>query len=287
MANAYIERGPITEALGDHDITDLYLAFVDAFSAYRPAVKLSLIEFKRKFFEFYRTDKDYSPVIIFDNAIAGFGLTTYGIYEGKKAAWVSALGIRPAYRGRGWSHFLIRELVETARSSGLWSMLLEVQTHNDPAVSLFSAYGFVIRRKLFSYRRVRLGSATSYPWTVRSFDRLKIPFDQADNARLPAFGETMEFIENEKKNHITLLVYDVDDQPTGFLLMDSDTGRIRHIFVKKRLRRQKFGSALMDAAVQKHEGINMINVDEGFPHQFLEYHGFRQEQEQYEMILRL
>jgi ribosomal protein S18 acetylase RimI-like enzyme len=62
--------------------------------------------------------------------------------------WCGGFGVAPAYRGRGAGKRLAREMVETARASGLSSLQLEVLTQNDAARAIYEAAGLRVRRRL-------------------------------------------------------------------------------------------------------------------------------------------
>jgi RimJ/RimL family protein N-acetyltransferase len=62
--------------------------------------------------------------------------------------WCGGFGIVPAFRGRGAGKRLAREMVETARASGLRSLQLEVLSQNAAARAIYEGAGLSVRRRL-------------------------------------------------------------------------------------------------------------------------------------------
>ncbi|MEJ2003567.1 MAG: GNAT family N-acetyltransferase [Cyclobacteriaceae bacterium] len=290
MAHIYIEKGPVPESLGKSDFTDLYLAFMDAFRDYQPRVQMTLAAFCRKFIDFYQTDPNLSSILWYKGRIAGFGLVSTGIVNGRNTAWVSALGVRSEYRKRGWSHFLVKHITDKARNWGMDQVSLEAQTRNESAIALFTSHNFAVNRKLVHYRLTEPRWIKVDQKKVSIKNYIDIPFDLSVTGKYVfTFQESISFIESEQKSHTTFIIKNSEDSPAGYLLMDSDTGRIRHIFVLPRERGQGYGTALIARACQMNKHLDMINVDTENIElcRFLGKMGFRIEMEQYEMILTL
>ena len=57
-------------------------------------------------------------------------------------AFISSIGIKQAFRGRGIGALLINKAVEVARKQGMRRIRLEVNCHNDAALKLYHRYGF-------------------------------------------------------------------------------------------------------------------------------------------------
>ena len=56
--------------------------------------------------------------------------------------WITALGVTPAYRGRGLGRHLLLGAVAALRAAGIGPILLEVATDNRAALGLYHACGF-------------------------------------------------------------------------------------------------------------------------------------------------
>ncbi|MBK8020729.1 MAG: GNAT family N-acetyltransferase [Chloroflexi bacterium] len=68
-------------------------------------------------------------------------------------AWLTRLGIMPAYRRHGIAYTLVDLLLESARRRGAVQAQLEVIDGNDAAHQLFRRFGFADRRSLLVIRR--------------------------------------------------------------------------------------------------------------------------------------
>lgn len=68
-------------------------------------------------------------------------------------ARIAAMGIIPAYRGRGLGALALSEVLANLRQSGDSRLVLEVIDTNEPAVRLYHRLGFRKRRRLVGYRR--------------------------------------------------------------------------------------------------------------------------------------
>jgi GNAT superfamily N-acetyltransferase len=68
-------------------------------------------------------------------------------------AWVSGVGVVPAWRRRGVARTMMRRLIAAAAEAGARTMLLEVIVENEPARRLYAALGFETVRELLTWQR--------------------------------------------------------------------------------------------------------------------------------------
>jgi GNAT superfamily N-acetyltransferase len=68
-------------------------------------------------------------------------------------AWVSGVGVMPAWRRRGIARTMMTRLIEAARRNGAHRITLEVIAQNTPAQNLYRALGFRINRELLTWQR--------------------------------------------------------------------------------------------------------------------------------------
>ena len=74
----------------------------------------------------------------------GAGLAAYGVLMGVgPTADVQRVVVDPTRRRRGLGRLVLRRLLDDAAARGCVEVLLEVREHNDPAVALYAAHGFV------------------------------------------------------------------------------------------------------------------------------------------------
>ena len=57
-------------------------------------------------------------------------------------AWLISMWVAPEVRGQGVGEALIDAVVEWARTTGAWRLLLDVGDHNRPATALYARKGF-------------------------------------------------------------------------------------------------------------------------------------------------
>lgn len=69
-------------------------------------------------------------------------IAVYANDQKQHCAFISSIGIKRAFRGRGIGALLINKAVEVARKQGMRRIRLEVNRHNDSALKLYHRYGF-------------------------------------------------------------------------------------------------------------------------------------------------
>jgi GNAT superfamily N-acetyltransferase len=77
-------------------------------------------------------------------------------------AWISAVGVLPAWRRRGIARHMMTHLLASARSLKIERASLEVIAENKPAQALYLSLGFRVQRELLTWRR----PATAEPLPV-------------------------------------------------------------------------------------------------------------------------
>jgi ribosomal protein S18 acetylase RimI-like enzyme len=126
--------------------TELAEMFNSAFTGYLLLVSMTA-EATAAHWRLYHIDGARS-LVTHDQAGAFVGLAYIGV-RGTRG-WCGGFGIAPAFRGRGAGKRLAREMVETARESGLRSLQLEVLSQNEAARAIYEAAGLTVRRRVRS-----------------------------------------------------------------------------------------------------------------------------------------
>lgn len=67
------------------------------------------------------------------------------LQEENEAIGIYGFGIIPDYRGRGYGRQMLEEAIRLVRSEGQKPIMLDVDTTNEPALSLYLSCGFVIK----------------------------------------------------------------------------------------------------------------------------------------------
>jgi mycothiol synthase len=77
------------------------------------------------------------------------GFLTAEVFSG--LAWISQVGVAPAWRGKGLAKALIVETLQHFREEGFKEVALHVNVNNPQAINLYSQLGFVYRLKRARY----------------------------------------------------------------------------------------------------------------------------------------
>ncbi|HYP64099.1 MAG TPA: GNAT family N-acetyltransferase [Acidocella sp.] len=79
-----------------------------------------------------------------DGRPAGFFILTlgYSVENGGMDGFIDDIYLLPEYRGRGLGRRAVALAIEAAREVGIRALLLEVESHNDRAYSLYRKMGF-------------------------------------------------------------------------------------------------------------------------------------------------
>jgi [ribosomal protein S18]-alanine N-acetyltransferase len=73
---------------------------------------------------------------------------------------IITLAVRPSYRRRGLARQLLHYTLEHMKIAGVTSVFLDVESGNQPAISLYEAHGFTYVRRRRLYYRQKDGSYT-------------------------------------------------------------------------------------------------------------------------------
>jgi GNAT superfamily N-acetyltransferase len=127
-----------------YDFAALAVMFTDAFTGYFFPMNMT-VEALATHWRLFHIDGARS-LVMRDSLDAFAGLAFIGV-RGTRA-WCGGFGIAPAYRGRGAGKRLAREMVDTARASGLRSLQLEVLSQNQAARAVYEGAGLTVRRRV-------------------------------------------------------------------------------------------------------------------------------------------
>ena len=268
--------------------TDIYLAFSDAFGDYKPSVGLTLPEFRQKFFVHYQTERRLSRIAVVKDEIAAFILSTPGYYQNRNSVYLSAVGVRPQYRGIGLLGAMFDDLIAQLKQEHYGQCLLEVLPSNERAIRIFKSKGFHEARRFLGFSGPAAACRPPENYSFKLKNNLYFPFSEGEVTGNTNFQETPAFMRKERKRLLTVVSED-QHQETGYLIINPVSGRIRHIFVLPEFRRKGIGTGLMHHAMMLVPKLKIINVDAGNDSllYFLEALGFLRQLEQIEMIMEL
>lgn len=88
--------------------------------------------------------EDLSFVAELNGEVIGYMISTImsGIFGIKRSAWISTMGVAPAYMGQGIGEKLAQETFEMAKAAGLEDIYTSVQWDSPDLLSYFKTMGF-------------------------------------------------------------------------------------------------------------------------------------------------
>ncbi len=126
-----------------------YQVYVDAFASRPGFPNWSEATWRAAFTGDASFRPDLSMLLWTGDQPAGYVLCAVAGDEG----WIPQIGIRPAYRKQGLASLLLGTAMRRFRDSGLSVAVLEVNTNNPEAASVYRRLGFVTSSRYTSYRK--------------------------------------------------------------------------------------------------------------------------------------
>lgn len=280
--------------LDPHNLTDIYITFMDAFSDYPVAFHLTKEQFARKFVQKLNLDFSLSAgAHNYDGSLAGFIFTALSEYEGKLTAYNGGTGVRPRYRGNQLTTQMYEYLLPLLESKKVKQCVLEVLTSNERAIKAYERIGF----KKTKYFKCYALSKQDYNETER-LDQWRLIKVDGPNWELyekfyelpPSFLDSQKMIDKNLENEIVIELQE-ENKCIGFAIYQPTFGRISQIGTDPNKRNQGVGKALIDYIFLTSElnKLTVINVNDEATNtkSFFEGIGFDNQIDQYEMTLSL
>lgn len=88
--------------------------------------------------ELNRNDCAIYRVITCKGRVAAYG----GVWKIVDEGHITNIAVHPSFRRMGFGGMILESLIDVCKAQGVKSMTLEVRTSNDPAISLYTKYGF-------------------------------------------------------------------------------------------------------------------------------------------------
>lgn len=278
------------------ELTDAYIAFMDAFSDYPLPFKLTKEQFVRKFVQKLRLDFGLSAgAYMYDGSLAGFIFTAVNQYEGVRTAYNGGTGVRVRYRGNRITTQMYEYLIPLFKANSINQCVLEVLTSNDKAIKAYKAIGFEKTKYFKCYALER--SKPNYEKVDLPINR-EIVTVKAPNWNLyksymdykPSFLDSTEMLTENLSNEVIIEMRE-DDVCIGFAIYQPAFGRISQIGIDPGKRRQKIGTALIDHVFKssslKRLSIVNVNDEATATKRFFENIGFDNQIDQFEMKMGL
>lgn len=271
----------------------LLLKFREAFSDYAHQFDLDSDRF-RNHLALNAVDLDRSVGCFDGDLMVGFSLNGFGDWNGRPTVYDAGTGVIPPHRRRGASEAMFRFQIPVFREAGIEQYLLEVITHNDPAVHLYKKLGFRIERELVFMEAN--GSLTPENCPTDAVEVRVIGSDDLD--RLSALWNTAPSWQNSNEAVARsgplrrILGAFIEGGCVGYVAYSTGLGRIAQFAVDTNHRRKGIGSRLlaeMQSELTPGEKMQVINLDKKLTDavRFFERRGFHIALTQYEMIMPL
>jgi ribosomal protein S18 acetylase RimI-like enzyme len=264
--------------------------FSEAFSDYALPFDLDLTKF-RNHINLNAIDLDRSVGCFHGKDLIGFSLNGFGRWKGKQTVYDAGTGVIPSYRRRGASEAMFRFMVPIFREAGAEQFLLEVITHNTPAVNLYKKLGFKIERELMFMEAPAALNEHTQPNNdieIRPLTAAQIvPLSALWHAD-PSWQNSNEAIGRSAQLR-TILGAFVGGECAGYIVYSRGLGRIAQFVVDMRFRDKGIGSRLlteMEREQKPGSKMQVINLDTRLADtvQFFRNRGFLPVLSQYEMI---
>lgn len=119
-------------------------------------VRASLPDVRRRFRRSW-TDQEAELVALHGGRVVGHIVVSREQHPVTRHVATLAVAVAPEHRGRGIGTALLREGIDWARGHGVDKLLLSVYPHNDAAIALYRALGFVQEGRLARHSRTPYG----------------------------------------------------------------------------------------------------------------------------------
>ncbi len=293
MDSIHQTSSPFCRFLDESYFTELYHAFLLAFSDYMMPVDLTEVQF-RNHIVLNAVDLSSSVGYFDGERIVGFSLNGFRDWHGIPTVYDAGTGVFPAHRRRGLSLEMFGMMMPIFQARGYRQCLLEVITSNRPAIDLYDSLGFrILRTVSLLHCPDDLKFRDSRPDGIEIRDA-----GQPDWARLrtfwdgePAWQNSCDAIDSTRDKKGFYAAYD-GDTIVGYIVFSKRVGRVAQIAVDRSHRRRGIGKLLTQAMIAEMSGNfvpQVINIDRSVDSAmtFFANRGFTEKLSQYEMLLTI
>ncbi|MDE6418642.1 MAG: GNAT family N-acetyltransferase [Duncaniella sp.] len=182
--------------------------------------------------------------------IVSFILNGIGTFDGRLTAYDTGTGTVPDFRGRGLTDRIFAYSLAPLRDAGVGVYLLEVLTHNIPAVKIYERQGFGIAREFDCFG----GDVDSVIATAGQKANLDITINRVSPEEISSHAGWMEFapswqnsfesIHRNPDAFVCLMAFE-GGEPVGFGVSETAYGDITQLAVAHDRRRRGIGSRLL------------------------------------------
>ncbi|MBK3516577.1 GNAT family N-acetyltransferase [Carboxylicivirga marina] len=251
-------------SLKDSSFEQIHDAFSTAFADYE--IQLNKQELKNML-----QRRGFVPELSFaameGEAIVSFTLNGIGDFNGRKTAYDTGTGTIPDFRGQGLATKIFEYSIPYLKEAGVQQYLLEVLQHNTKAVNIYRNIGFEVSRE-FNYF-VRDAKELSIPQGNKnasvSIQEIGIEACMSLQNHMdfhPSWQNSFAAIQRQKDKFIVFGAF-YQGNLVAYCILESCSGDITQLLVKRECRRQGVGTTLLKAAIERNEfsSVKVINTD--------------------------
>jgi ribosomal protein S18 acetylase RimI-like enzyme len=272
--------------LSADEFASVHKTFVAAFADYVVKFELTERQFQNHL-TLNAVDLAKSAGCVAGGELVGVSLNGFGVWEGRRTVYDAGTGVLPEYRRRGASRAMFDWMLPMFAGEGYQQVLLEVITHNKPAVRLYEQLGFQTTRELLLLEAQTVGEtrhAAPEGIEIREIHRHEnISFEDFWDGK-PSWQNSVDAVERSLQVKRLFGAF-AGEQCVGYIVFSS--GRLAQLAVHRDHRRKGIATRLLlemqkDAIEPK---LQIINLDESLTESvvFFQNRGFRKIFGQYEM----
>lgn len=211
--------------LADVSLEEILDCFNASFKEYFVPLQLTMPLLNRKI-KTEAIDLHLSVGAFENDTLIGFILHAVDQIDEQLVAYNAGTGILPSHRGMGITAVMYEFAIALLRENHIQKSILEVITENVYALQAYKRAGFIIKRKLESFKlekRIFAESAcTVEEWSLSQFDKL-----QQHPEWLPAWQYSNNSVSRSGSDY-GLHVVCRKSNPIAYCISNLQTGRIAH-----------------------------------------------------------
>lgn len=227
-----------------------------------------------------------------EGRIVSFILNGIGNHGGRATAYDTGTGTIKEYRGQGLTDRIFSYSLTHLKQAGIENYLLEVLTHNTPAVKIYSRQGFETVRRLDCYTADNQQALDSLADKAnRDIEIREMAVDEAQRCTsfidfTPSWQNSFDSVRRNPEAFTCLIAYS-GGIPVGMGISETAYGDITQVAVDPTHRRKGIGSRLLSELIGRNriDRAKVLNVDHSCEAmgEFLCRSGFTLSCDQYEM----